>query len=63
MDKAYKDLEKYWDDKINKLTIETPSEAMNTMINIWNLYQSEVNVMFSRFASFIEVGGKNGIGI
>ena len=46
MDKAYKDLEKYWDDKINKLTIETPSEAMNTMINIWNLYQSEVNVMF-----------------
>ena len=62
VDKAYKDLEKYWDDKINKLTIETPSEAMNTMINIWNLYQSEVNVMFSRFASFIEVGGRTGLG-
>lgn len=62
VDKAYKDLEKYWDNKINKLTIETPSEAMNTMINIWNLYQSEVNVMFSRFASFIEVGGRTGLG-
>lgn len=62
VDKAYNDLEKYWDDKINKLTIETPSEAMNTMINIWNLYQSEVNVMFSRFASFIEVGGRTGLG-
>ena len=62
MDKAYKNLEKYWNDKINKLTIETPSEAMNTMINIWNLYQSEVNVMFSRFASFIEVGGRTGLG-
>ena len=35
---------------------------MNTMINIWNLYQSEVNVMFSRFASFIEVGGRTGLG-
>ena len=62
VDKAYKNLEKYWNDKINKLTIETPSEAMNTMINIWNLYQSEVNVMFSRFASFIEVGGRTGLG-
>lgn len=30
VDKAYKNLEKYWNDKINKLTIETPSEAMNT---------------------------------
>lgn len=62
VDKAYKDLEKYWDDKINKQTIDTPSEAMNTMINIWTLYQSEVNVMFSRFASFIEVGGRTGLG-
>lgn len=62
VDKAYDDLAEYWDRKINKLTINTPSEAMNTMINIWNLYQSEVNVMFSRFASFIEVGGRTGLG-
>ena len=33
---------------------------MNTEINIWNLYQSEINVMFSRFTSFIEVGGRGG---
>lgn len=31
------------------------------MLNVWNLYQSEVNVMFSRFASFIEVGGARGL--
>ena len=35
---------------------------MNTLINIWTLYQSEINVMFSRFASFIEVGGRVGLG-
>jgi N,N'-diacetylchitobiose phosphorylase len=35
---------------------------MNTSLNLWNLYQSEVNVMFSRFASFIEVGGRTGLG-
>lgn len=62
VDKAYADLKKYWDDKFAKLQIQTPSEGMNTMINTWNLYQSEVNVMFSRFASFIEVGGRVGLG-
>ncbi|MBQ6358174.1 MAG: N,N'-diacetylchitobiose phosphorylase, partial [Clostridia bacterium] len=36
--------------------------AMDTEINIWNLYQSEINVMFSRFTSFIEVGGRVGLG-
>ena len=32
------------------------------MINIWTMYQSQINVMFSRFASFIEVGGRTGLG-
>lgn len=62
VDRAYKQLEEYWDDKLSRLQVNTPNEGMNTMINIWNLYQSEVNIMFSRFASFIEVGGRTGLG-
>ena len=62
VDKAYKQLEEYWEEKLSRLHIKTPNEGMNTMINIWNLYQSEVNIMFSRFASFIEVGGRTGLG-
>ena len=62
VDRAYEELHRYWEDKFAKLQINTPSEAMNTMINTWNLYQAEVNVMFSRFASFIEVGGRTGLG-
>lgn len=62
VDKAYRQLEEYWDNKLSRLQIHTPNEGMNTMINIWNLYQSEVNIMFSRFASFIEVGGRTGLG-
>lgn len=62
VDAAYKQLEEYWDDKLSRLQINTPNEGMNTMINIWNLYQSEVNIMFSRFASFIELGGRTGLG-
>ena len=62
VDKAYNQLEEYWEEKLSRLQIKTPNEGMNTMINIWNLYQSEVNIMFSRFASFIEVGGRTGLG-
>lgn len=62
VDGVYKKLEEYWDDKLSRLQIETPNQGMNTMINIWNLYQSEVNIMFSRFASFIELGGRTGLG-
>ena len=62
IDAAYDALHSYWNHKLNKLQIQTPNEGMNTMINTWNLYQAEINVMFSRFASFIEVGGRVGLG-
>lgn len=62
VDKCFADLAAFWEEKCSQLQIKTPNEGMNTSINIWNLYQSEVNVMFSRFASFIEVGGRTGLG-
>ncbi len=52
----------FWDEKLSCLQVSTPNEGMNTELNIWNLYQSEINVMFSRFTSFIEVGGRVGLG-
>jgi N,N'-diacetylchitobiose phosphorylase len=62
VDQVYRDLENYWNEKFSKLQINTPNEGMNTIINTWNLYQSEVNIKFSRFASFIELGGRTGLG-
>ena len=62
VDKAFSLIKKFWKDKYSKLQIDTPNKEMNTMINTWNLYQSETNVNFSRFSSFIEVGGRTGLG-
>lgn len=62
VDNAFCELKSYWNRKLEKLQIQTPNEGMNTLINTWTLYQSEINVMFSRFASFIEVGGRTGLG-
>lgn len=61
-DRAYEKLRAFWEAKLGRLQIQTPNEGMNTLLNIWTLYQSEINIMFSRFASFIEVGGRVGLG-
>lgn len=62
VDEVYKSLYDFWEEKRNCFQIHTPNFGMDTMINIWTLYQAEINVMFSRFASFIEVGGRTGLG-
>ncbi len=62
VDSDFARLADFWDKKLACLQVSTPNEGMNTELNIWNLYQSEINVMFSRFTSFIEVGGRTGLG-
>ncbi len=62
VDAEFDKLAVFWREKTGKLQISTPNEGMNTLINLWNLYQAEINIMFSRFASFIEVGGRTGLG-
>lgn len=62
VDRDFAETAKFWDERLKCLQVSTPNEAMNTELNIWNLYQSEINVMFSRFTSFIEVGGRVGLG-
>jgi len=60
--KAFAELAEWWDQKLTAMQVYTPHENMNRSLNIWNLYQSEINVLFSRFSSFIEVGGRTGLG-
>ena len=62
VDRAFDELCAYWKAKTDTLQVKTPNADMDTMLNTWNLYQSETNVVFSRFASFIEVGGRTGLG-
>ena len=62
VDRCFGELREYWNDKLSRLQVKTPNANMDTSLNIWNLYQSEVNIQFSRFASFIEVGGRTGLG-
>ena len=62
LDRAYEELKSFWRKKQERFKVTSKEAGIDTMINTWTLYQAEINVMFSRFASFIEVGGRTGLG-
>ena len=62
VDAAFAKLGEYWQQKLGALQCSTPHPGLDTMVNIWTLYQAETCVVWSRFASFVEVGGRTGLG-
>ncbi len=62
VDAAFAELKEYWRKKYSVFQCQTPHAGLDTMINTWTLYQAETCVVWSRFASFIEVGGRTGLG-
>ena len=62
VDRAFADLRDYWQKKLDVFQCKTPNQGLDTMINTWTLLQAETCVVWSRFASFIEVGGRTGLG-
>ncbi|WP_318491527.1 GH36-type glycosyl hydrolase domain-containing protein [Photobacterium leiognathi] len=62
VDAAFAEIKKHWNSRCNKFKVTSPNEGLDTMINAWTLYQAETCVVWSRFASFIEVGGRTGLG-
>jgi N,N'-diacetylchitobiose phosphorylase len=62
VDEAFRDLRRYWERKRAVFQCTTPNRGMDTMLNTWTLLQAETCVVWSRFASFIEVGGRTGLG-
>ena len=57
-----KDLKAYWDKLLGILTVDTPEDKVNRMVNIWNQYQCMVTFNLSRSASYFESGIGRGMG-
>lgn len=53
---------KYWHGQLSHLQAKTPSESFNSMVNTWNAYQCFMTFIWSRAASFIYCGLRNGYG-
>jgi N,N'-diacetylchitobiose phosphorylase len=62
VDAAFAGIKKHWADRLAAYQCKTPNAGLNSMINTWTPYQAETCVVWSRFASFVECGGRTGLG-
>lgn len=62
VDREVEELKNYWHAKLESFSVETPSEEFNNMINVWNAYQCFITFTWSRAASLIYCGLRNGYG-
>jgi cellobiose phosphorylase len=59
---AFNDLRDYWTSVLGILQVDTGSEHVDRMVNIWNAYQCMVTFNLSRSASSFESGIGRGMG-
>ena len=55
-------LKAFWHGKLGNFEVETPSDEFNNMMNVWNAYQCFITFIWSRAASFVYCGLRNGYG-
>lgn len=62
VEKAFAELNTYWNELLSKYTVRSSNEKVDRMVNIWNQYQCMVTFNMSRSASYYESGIGRGMG-
>ena len=62
VEEAFGRLRAYWDNLLERFTLNSGDERLDRMVNIWNQYQCMITFCFSRSASFFESGIGRGMG-
>ena len=60
--KELEELIAHWHARLSHFQVKTPSQEFNTMINTWNAYNCFMTFIWSRAASFVYCGLRNGYG-
>lgn len=61
-DEELQKLKDNWHGKLGSLTVETPDEAFNHTVNVWGLYNCLITFAWSRAASLVYNGERDGLG-
>ena len=62
VEKEFDKVQHYWKERLEGYTCSTPSTLVDSMVNVWNQYQCQTTINWSRSASFNEAGGRDGLG-
>lgn len=55
-------LKEHWHARLQSLTVKTPEPAFDSMVNVWGLYNSLMTFAWSRAASLVYNGERDGLG-
>ena len=55
-------LKEFWHARLGSLVVDTPDEDLNHTINVWGLYNSLITFAWSRAASLVYNGERDGLG-
>ncbi|MFH0989540.1 MAG: N,N'-diacetylchitobiose phosphorylase [bacterium] len=58
----YEQLKEYWHNKITGISACTPDAEFNSMLNMWNPYNCMMTYTWSRAASLVYTGERDGLG-
>lgn len=62
VEKELNELKNFWHRKLENFKVNTPDPSFNSMVNIWNAYQCYITFFWSRAASLVYCGLRNGLG-
>ncbi len=58
----FKKLKDFWHSRMEGMTAETPDKEFNSMLNAWNPYNCLITYAWSRAASLVYTGERDGLG-
>ena len=58
----FNELKAYWENQLSNFQVECPDEGVETITNMWNQYQADVNFNWARYVSFFQQGVYLGVG-
>jgi N,N'-diacetylchitobiose phosphorylase len=58
----FKKLREFWHSRIQGMTAETPDKELDSMLNMWNPYNCLITYAWSRAASLVYTGERDGLG-
>jgi cellobiose phosphorylase len=61
-DEELEKLKAYWHARLDSLSVETPDEEFNHTVNVWGLYNCLITFAWSRAASLVYNGERDGLG-
>lgn len=60
--RALVEVRQHWHEKLGALMVQTPDADFNSMINVWNAYNCLITYAWSRAASLVYNGERDGLG-